>query len=139
MLSNSPVVQIHQFLEDLEALVAPGNQHHPGESKECSDEGRQESRLLCSMLFQNSSVNNFTLGPGRPIPVSPWIPDGPGSPLSPYKMKRQGCLIKDVPLIDIVAVARDKDLPTWLVQISCFQVDPFSSDLICANHRFFPL
>ena len=28
---------------------------------------------------------DFTLGPGRPIPVSPWIPGGPGSPLSPYK------------------------------------------------------
>lgn len=48
---------------------------------------RDTGGLLCShhFIFQNNRVADFTLGPGRPIPVSPWIPGGPGSPLSPYK------------------------------------------------------
>lgn len=37
--------------------------------------------------FLNNTTVCFTLGPGRPIPVSPCIPGGPGSPLSPYKNK----------------------------------------------------
>lgn len=43
--------------------------------------------IICShdFTFQNNTVADFTLGPRRPIPVSPWIPGGPGSPLSPYK------------------------------------------------------
>lgn len=37
------------------------------------------------LVTSPSMMTNPTLGPGRPIPVSPWIPGGPGSPLSPYK------------------------------------------------------
>lgn len=39
--------------------------------------------MFRSFAFWNNGAVNCTLGPGRPIPVSPWIPDGPGSPRSP--------------------------------------------------------
>lgn len=39
---------------------------------------------MFGFAFCNNEAVKCTLGPGRPIPVSPWIPGGPGSPRSPY-------------------------------------------------------
>lgn len=54
--------------------------------------GRKSWNYMCCAF--NFSVTmgavSFTLGPGRPIPVSPWIPGGPGSPRSPYGRRRDG-------------------------------------------------
>lgn len=75
--------QARRFPEDQEAQAAPAHQHLPMENDRVI---YWWMRCFHNVHFLNNTVC-FTLGPGRPIPVSPWIPGGPGSPLSPYKNK----------------------------------------------------
>lgn len=77
------------------APIAPGTRRRPVEregSEVSARTGRDAGGLLCSrgIIFPNNRVSEFTLEPGRPIPVSPWIPGGPESPLSPYKKRQAG-------------------------------------------------
>lgn len=74
-----PGGQARQVPEARGALVAPERRHHPV--------GACDSEVSAGAIrhVQHNRVADLTLGPGRPIPVSPWIPGGPGSPLSPYK------------------------------------------------------
>lgn len=51
--------------------------------RENTNSVRHRGLIMC--IYHNNRVVDFTLGPGRPIPGSPWNPGGPGSPRSPYK------------------------------------------------------
>lgn len=74
---------VRQFPEDPEAPAAPECQHYPVSVTEGWVHGRGDEHMFWWLLLPWWQTP--TLGPGRPIPVSPWIPGGPGSPLSPYK------------------------------------------------------
>lgn len=65
-----PVVQAHQFLEDLEALVAPGNQYHPWVP---------EGQSLVPLGFQVAQEVPFPLF----LPITPSGPVSPGGPDKP--------------------------------------------------------